>query len=392
MGTIVEREGKNGKSYQAKVRIGEKPYTATFPTKSQAKRWITETEAKILKGESVDIHKVRKVTLSEVFSEYIRDGKISDKKKSELERLKIEIGRYSIGEWNSRRLRDYINLKLNQTIQIQPKKQKDHSLYKAGKNEEGQLRTYSASSVRKYYYDIRTALVFHSKTHDYQFNSKPFDDNPPPESWENPRDRRLQGNELERLINACDDMYENKQNLKDLIYFQIYSCMRIGETLKMRWCDIRINEKEPWGSYIFVPKAHQKSRKKKGIQDREVSMRPELFSLIKKILERKDEAKENDKVFPFWKSSAVIGSRFKVICKNAKVDDFVIHDFRHEGLSQLFENTNLTDIEISKISGHTELNTLSRYAKLRPAKTGQKLWNGFADTPKNTPKKILAEH
>lgn len=390
MGSIIKREGKNGVSYQAKVRIGDKHHTATFPKKAEAKQWITETEAKILKGENVDIHKVRKVTLSEVFSEYIRDGQLSNKKKTELERLKVEIGKYTIGTWNSRRLRDYINLKLNQTIQIQPKKEKDHPLYKAGKNEEGKLRTYSASSVRKYYYYIRTAFVFHSKTHDYQFNSKPFDDNPPPESWENPRDRRLQGNELARLINACDDMYENKQNLKDLIYFQIYSCMRIGETLKMRWSDIRMNEKEPWGSYIFVPKAHQKSRKKKGIQDREVSMRPELFKLMKKLLERKGEAKETDRVFPFWKSSAVIGSRFKVICKNAKVDDFVIHDFRHEGLSQLFEHTNLTDIEIAKISGHTELNTLSRYAKLRPVKTGQKLWNGFSENENQEKEPVCA--
>lgn len=383
MGTIVTRKGPRGTSYQAKIKIGEHKHTATFPLKKDANAWITETEAKILRGESVDIHKVRKVTLSEVFSEYIRDGKLTNKKKSELERLKVEIGRYTIKEWNTRRLREYINLKLNQTIQIQPEKKKDHPLYKAGKNEEGKLRTYSASSVRKYYYYIRTALVFHSETHDYQFNSKPFDDNPPPESWENPRDRRLQGDELERLINACDDMYENKQNLKDLIYFQIYSCMRIGETLKMRWSDIRMNEKEPWGSYIFVPKAHQKSRKKKGIQDREVSMRPELFSLMQRILKRKGEAKETDKVFPFWKSSATIGSRFKLICKNAKVEDFVIHDFRHEGISQIYENPNLTltDIEISKITGHTELDTLARYAKLRPIKTGQKLWNGFADTP-----------
>jgi hypothetical protein len=47
---------------------------------------------------------------------------------------------------------------------------------------------------------------------------------------------------------------------------------------------------------------------------------------------------------------------------------------RHEGISWLFENTALTDIEISKITGHIELDTLKRYAKLRPKKIGAKLW------------------
>ena len=53
---------------------------------------------------------------------------------------------------------------------------------------------------------------------------------------------------------------------------------------------------------------------------------------------------------------------------------YEIHDLRHEGISWLFENTNLTDIQISKMTGHLELDTLKRYAKLRPSSIGERLW------------------
>lgn len=76
----------------------------------------------------------------------------------------------------------------------------------------------------------------------------------------------------------------------------------------------------------------------------------------------------------YWKSSSVLGSRFRVICKNAKVENFKIHDLRHSAVSWYFINTSLTDIEISKISGHIELSTLKRYATLRHSDIGTKLW------------------
>ena len=168
-------------------------------------------------------------------------------------------------------------------------------------------------------------------------------------------------------------MYVNQQHLKDIIEFQIYSCMRAGETLMMRWKDLIFDEKKPTSSYIYVPKEHQKIRNKRGAEDREVSMRRELFALVKdRLLPRK--AEPEDRVFPFWSDSNVLGHRFKVICKNAKSIDLKIHDLRHEGISWLFENTNLTDIQISKMTGHLELDTLKRYAKLRPSSIGERLW------------------
>ncbi|MEZ2298679.1 site-specific integrase [Variovorax sp. RCC_210] len=385
MATKIEtRVGKGGTSYRAKVRKGGVSASRTFKTESEAKKWVTVTEAKVITGAPVDTGKSRKVTLGQIFSEYIAAnhslGKISDKKVASLRRVAVEIGKVPLMNFDTKGFEAYLDHKLSQTVLPQAKKKADHPLYKGNKvvvDGEVKLKTYAPSTIRHVYYDIRTALFWHARGNDYVFNSKPFDDNSPPPAWPRPRERRLEGDELERLLAACDRMYVNKQHLKDIIHFQIYSCMRMGETLLMKWKDLRIDPTEPHGSYVFVPKENQKRRDKDRITDREVAMRPELYRLVvENLLPR--AGKLTDLVFPFWESSTVFGHRFKVVCKNAGVEDFHPHDFRHEGISDLFERTNLTDIEISKISGHLEMNTLQRYAKLRPKKTGAKLWSSFA--------------
>jgi integrase len=385
MGTVVERVGRDGKtkSFQAKVRKKGVCLTETFAKESDAEDWITLTEAKIIKGESVDIHRVRKTLLKEIFQDYIENGKQSKNKIGTLKILIAEIGDVVLENFTTKKFGQYLDVKLDQQIKPQINKKKEHKLFNGGKvlvNGELVLRTYSASTIRKYYYAIRTALSWHAKINDYHFNSKPFDDNPAPGGWDNPRERRLEGNELERLLKATDKMYVNQQVLKDMICFQIYSCMRVGETLLMRWKDLKMNDVEPWGSFIFVPKEHQKTRnKKKSVFDREVSTREDLHKLIvNNILPRRGDAKDNDRVFPFWPSSNVFYQRFKVCCKNAEITDLHPHDLRHEGISFFYENTNLSDIQISKITGHTELDTLKLYAKLRPKNTGAKIWAGLS--------------
>ena len=379
MGTVTKRIGRTGEvSYQAKVRKNGVSQSDTFESKAKAQEWVTETEAKINKGQSVSIHEVRKVTLGDIFSDYLKVTKPSERKAGSLRRLKLEIGKIQLVQFNTKVLGSYLKLKLGQTIPQQANKKKEHPLYQGGMTEvDGKKvpKVYKPASVRQYYYNIRTALEWHAKEHEYMFNVKPFDDNPPPPAWEAPRNRRVEGNELERILDACDKMYVYKQAWKDLINFQIFSCMRIGETILMKWRDIFINEKEPHASYIFIPKENQKTKDKKKADDRYVSMRPELYALMKELMKRKGDPDE--RVFPYWKAANLVGRGFKTITKNATVEDMIVHDFRHEGISWLFENTSLTDIEIAKITGHTEMDTLMRYANLRPKATGAKLWAGL---------------
>lgn len=377
MSGIYKRIGKDGAvSWQAKVRLNGVNQSKTFTKQVDAKAWASSVETTINEGKPVQQRKQLQKTIADVFDDYIESGLASKPKERMLRRLGVEIGKLKIEDLNTKRLALYLELKSEQAIPEQAKKKVAHPLYSANKEVvDGELvqKTYKPASIRLYYYALRTALQWHAKVNDYHFNEKPFKDNPPPPAWTAPRERRLAEGELDMLLSACDKMYTNQQNLKDIIEFQIYSCMRAGETLLMKWKDIHMDEQEPEGSYIFIPKENQKIKNMRGADSREVSMRRELYALVKdRLMPRKSNPE--DLVFPFWKDSNTLGHRFKVICKNANSSDLKIHDMRHEGISWLFENTSLTDIEISKITGHLELDTLKRYAKLRPKKIGSKLW------------------
>lgn len=363
-GTITERVGKKGISYQAKVKVDGVYHTNTFPTKKEANAFIQDIQSRIRKGEQVVHTQIKKTRLSEIFAEYLKsDETIPDAKKLRIEKLINEIGNVPLEKFTSGGFEAYLKFKKNQTIPANRSKKKIEPLPD---------KKFSSGTIRKYYYDIRTVLKWHSKKYDYVFNTKPFNDNPAPPAWEKPRERRLSDSELQSLLAACDKMYVNKDELKAIINFQRFSAMRIGETMKMKWSDLRLNEEEPSSSYIFVPKENQKTRNKMSCKDRYIPLRPELYHLIKDtIMQFK---KTSDLVFPFWADVHPLSARFRVVCKNAGIKDFRIHDLRHEAISWLFENTPLTDIEISNISGHIEMDTLKRYANLRPSKTGAKLW------------------
>jgi integrase len=88
------------------------------------------------------------------------------------------------------------------------------------------------------------------------------------------------------------------------------------------------------------------------------------------------------KLFPWWdgraESLAMTTSRlshqFGRVFEAAGCGDLRFHDLRHEATSRLFEKTRLSDIQISRITGHKELRVLRRYANLRGSDLASQLW------------------
>ena len=376
---ITERVGVHGDvSYLVRIREGGVKASKTFKAKKEAEKFIREVKSKIDRGESVDITKIKKLTLAAIFTDYLKHNTVADGKRYDLERLKTEIGKVPLGNFKAGTFATYLKTKLEQTVPDQAKKKKAHPLYAGHKvvdAKTGELvkKTYSESTIRKLYYAIKTSLQWHAKHHEYTFDRKPFDDNPPPKAWM-PRDRILEAGELDRLLEATDKMYVKREEWKCLILWQYYSCMRAGESLLLKWNEIHLNEEQPHLSYIFVPKENTKIADKKNAEDRKVPLRPEFYHFIKDRLMKLKKDGQFLVFGDYWKNSSVLAARFKVICKNAKVENFKIHDLRHCAVSWYFINTSLTDIEISKISGHIELSTLKRYATLRHSDIGAKLW------------------
>jgi len=90
-------------------------------------------------------------------------------------------------------------------------------------------------------------------------------------------------------------------------------------------------------------------------------------------LMRPRKSKDADRIFWMWDGSRDLGKHFRRICHRAGVEDLVIHDLRHEATSRFFEKGKLSDMEIMKITGHTQYSTLERYVKLRPSVLADKM-------------------
>lgn len=74
------------------------------------------------------------------------------------------------------------------------------------------------------------------------------------------------------------------------------------------------------------------------------------------------------------KVTAMLSQQFGRIFEAAKCEDLKFHDLRHEATSRIFERTNLSNVEIAKITGHKSLEMLKRYANLRGSDLAARLW------------------
>jgi len=383
-GSIIKRSKKDGTfSYQAKVRKAGSSASQTFPTEKEARNYLTKKVAKILEGERGDIDRFRKMKLSNIFLEYLedKDDELTYGKKGRLRRLIGEIGNVQKNQFQTYEFEKYLKAKLKQEIPDQPGTKVRHKNFDGymTKNKAGELvrRTYTESTVRKYYYDIRMAMEWHARKHRYPFDSKPFDEVPPPKGWANKRKRVVEEGEMDELLEACNQLRETKEESKALIKFLSYSAFRIGETFLIKYKHLHLDKKNPSASYIFIPAENQKIAHQDGAVDRRAAMRPELYELLVNDILKWPHKTKDEFIFACLGSSAKFYVRFKAITKNAETFDMRLHTLRHTAISWFFENTLLSDREISEISGHLDLNTLKQYAHLRAHSTGSKIWSGL---------------
>lgn len=213
----------------------------------------------------------------------------------------------------------------------------------------------------QFYYALKTALEWHSKFKGYPLQN-PFHVVKAPVE-DNNRTRRFEGDEEARLLAACDAMYVNQEELKRVIGFALETAMRAGEILKLEWHEINYETRS-----IYIPKEKCKTKR-----SREIPITGPCLKLLKRH-EKETRSKGESRVFWMWKNSDILGHRFKVLTKNAELEDFRFHDLRHEATSRFFQHSTLTDIEVAIITGHSDLRTLKRYTHLRPHSLLKKLW------------------
>ncbi|MBF6651209.1 site-specific integrase [Methylobacter sp. BlB1] len=308
MATIRKRLNK----YQVQVRKEGKSISKTFTNKSDALKWAKEQEVKIEQG-SFTVKK-ESVPLSFLLNRWEQEVLVN-LKSWPVERYKValvsrQLGHLPLSQITSSLLASYRDKRLatasNQTV----------------KHELGLIRRAMKKGIEWGYVD-----------------SVPFLASPSLKGQA--RTRRLKANEFELLLNSADNY------LKHIIILLIETAMRRGELSKLRIEDIDCESRL----------IHLKDTKNDEDRTIPISNRA-LDSLVFLIKEAKTD-------FLLNYSKEWLTEKFITHCKTIGIDNFRLHDLRHEGVSALFEK-GLNMMEVSSISGHKDLSMLKRYTHINP--------------------------
>lgn len=192
------------------------------------------------------------------------------------------------------------------------------------------------------------------------------------------RDRRLQAGEEERILTImAGEKPEGKQrpltlnhadDLVLLFKLALETAMRMREMFTLDLSQVDIAKRT-----IFLDKT-------KNGDKRQVPLSSVALSMLQAAIANIPQG--DCKLFPWWDgrkeslhaTTAQISQQFSRIFKASGCADLHFHDLRHEATSRLFERTQLSDLQISAITGHRDPRMLKRYANLRGSDLAVMMW------------------
>ena len=290
----------------------------SFSKHGDAKRWAIETELKI-RREDAGITKIKYPSFSEIGTRYIAD--VSMTKRGFINERNI-IKSFMKEAWS-----EYPLNKVTPEV--------------IAKYRDKLLNTISGTSINRKLDVISTIFTTCKKEWGYPVSNPVLSIRRPKK--EEPRNRRLTDEELERLIkgnHACEMM-------RSIIQIMLETGMRSGEV-------IRISHDHLKGSTLFIPVT---------------KTTPRTIPLTKKAVELIKDAK-----LPFNTSVDAIGKKFARLCKHYDIKDAVLHDLRHNSLTNFMRIKKLDVPSTMLIAGHKDPRMLLRiYNNLQVEHVAEKL-------------------
>ncbi len=334
MATIRKRNGK----WQAQVRrTGFAPRAQSFLSKSNAQLWARSVEREL--DQSLipqDPRRLADMTVAELLFRYRAEvtpkkrGFASEQKRIEVF-LRCEWSRLPLGRATAQVFARYRDQRLRQV---------SHGTVI---RELGLLRSIFETARREWEVPLPENPLASVK--------KPV----APEG----RDRRLQGGELDLILQEC--ARTGNDALRSAVLLAIETGMRRGELLNMRWRDIDFAS-----AVLTIPLT------KTGVA-RRIPLTDKAVELLKALKANQADLKE-----PVLSLSANAFQLAWQRCKHRlaknrpEVQGLRFHDLRHEAVSRFFE-LGLSTAEVALISGHRDMRMLFRYTHLKPETVGLKL-------------------
>lgn len=306
MATIIERAP--GKFQCLVRRLGYRPQTKTFPTRSEAKAWGIRTEANLRADRSAEV-------FSAIIERY-RDTVTPTKKQARQELCRIR--------W----------LLAHPIASVRLDKLSPHHItqYKAHRLEQIRAKGRNGSQATLHCLNLISAILTTAQK-DWGIRvENPVREIRKPRQGAG-RTRRLSPEEHTALLTKSDGL------LKDIIIVALETGMRRGEIHRIGQDDLRE------GKLLHIPVT-------KNGHPRTIPLSTKACEIIcgREL---------------FYMTEPQFRHRWAMLLKRCKITDLHFHDLRHEAVSRLFEK-GLNVPEVALISGHRDYRMLQRYTHIRP--------------------------
>ncbi|MEX3840305.1 site-specific integrase [Paraburkholderia sp. BR10882] len=355
MASIIKR----GDKWQARViRKGFPPQSKSFDSKAEAQTWSTEVEAAMQAGSFAANKADLATTLGQLIDRYLDsdpnlhvrpNGPLVTKNtlylKYRLLNLKERLGAYTVETLTPQVLSKY---------------------------RDERLKLVSPGTLLREISILES--VFKRARRDWDMNlPNPFGKFIKPKYFSE-RDRILTQAELERLwvaLKSRDELWEPRKaknninpHLLPLAKLALETAMRRSEMLELTWDRV---DTERRVAYLT---------KTKNGKPRTVPLSTAAIAILQEVKAAREKMPldgfeaESNRVFPI--SYRVVDQAWVRAVKRAKIKDFRFHDLRHMAITNMSKKIPNV-IELSRISGHSNLKMLARYYSTRPEDLALKL-------------------
>ncbi len=185
------------------------------------------------------------------------------------------------------------------------------------------------------------------------------------------RDVRLASDEEARVEAVFDGLVpegrqrglktEFREDKRDLFHLALDSCMRLREMATITTDQVDLKQQA-----VLLEKTKNGNKR----------LVPFMTDRMESIMRRRcDAVGPGGQLFPWWNGktdqdslralSNLLSHQFSTVFELAGCAHVSFHTLRHEAISRLVEATSLSDVEISRISGHTDPRMMLRYSHLR---------------------------
>ncbi|WP_175772425.1 site-specific integrase [Paraburkholderia phenazinium] len=165
----------------------------------------------------------------------------------------------------------------------------------------------------------------------------------------------------ERFLPEAEASYTHVPLIEAFVQFQLMTAARRSETLSVRWSDVDLGERT-----VYIAET-------KNGRPRKLPVREGLAELLAAL------PHTEARVFPV--TADHLRKIWSRLCAAAGIEDLRMHDLRHEAISRVADTGTMSLVDLQAFSGHRDTRMLLRYAHLCAKHLAQRLDAAFGATP-----------